>query len=225
MGIPFEQSVIQRLMFSGRGAIVRYFRLNKGGPDYISIPEIIFTSDFKITISIERDTSKATASLGGNNSTRVYQQIDGRLELANVSGGVFFTGALSGIADGELFTVTMERIGPSLTAEILGVTYNGTTTNTDTFSFLRIGTSNNITNHTTGVIADVEFYDSGVKIRNYPINDNDTTIRDLVSGQDGTVLNGNADDWGLFTDQYTLWKGQDLTVPPWVSVDQELIKA
>lgn len=40
-----------------------------------------------------------------------------------------------------------------------------------------------------------------------------------------TVINGNAEDWGEFKEEPTLWKGQDLTVPPWDSVDQELLKA
>jgi hypothetical protein len=41
----------------------------------------------------------------------------------------------------------------------------------------------------------------------------------------GTVINGNAEDWGLFTEQAVFWKGKDLAVPPWDSVDQELPKA
>ncbi|MEH6451270.1 MAG: hypothetical protein V7765_21595 [Oleispira sp.] len=76
-----------------------------------------------------------------------------------------------------------------------------------------------------GVIADFKLSVDGALIRNYPINDNGSTIRDLVSGQDGTVVNGNADDWGLFKENPTSWEGQNLNVPPWDSVDQELIKA
>ena len=66
--------------------VTRHFRMNEGTTDYISIPEITLSADFKIKITIERDTTKATASLGGYNSTRVYQQIDGRLEIANIYG-------------------------------------------------------------------------------------------------------------------------------------------
>tara|TARA_R110000868_G_scaffold125265_1_gene330998 strand:- start:7070 stop:7720 length:651 start_codon:yes stop_codon:yes gene_type:complete len=205
--------------------VTRHFRMNEGTTDYISIPEITLSADFKIKITIERDTTKATSSLGGPSSTRCYQQVDGRLELANASGGVFFTGALTGIPNGALFTVTMERIGPLLTAEILGVTYNGTTDNTGAYSFTRIGTSNNITNSTTGVIANVEFYDAGALIRSYPINDNSDAILDTVGGQTGAVIGGvTGEAWGLFHQVVRdgKWQGISLHSPEWSSSNQIL---
>lgn len=42
----------------------------------------------------------------------------------------------------------------------------------------------------------------------------------------GTIINGNADDWGLFDRQADGdWKGNGLIVPPWDSVDQVLVTA
>ena len=42
----------------------------------------------------------------------------------------------------------------------------------------------------------------------------------------GTIINGNADDWGLFDKQANGdWKGNGLAVPPWDSVDQVLVAA
>ena len=42
----------------------------------------------------------------------------------------------------------------------------------------------------------------------------------------GTIINGNADDWGLFDRQANGdWKGNGLAVPPWDSVDQVLVTA
>ena len=124
-----------------------------------------------------------------------------------------------------IFTAIIERIGSSLTAEVLGVTYNGTTTNADRFSFISIGTSNNITNSTIGVIADAEFYDSGVKIRNYPINDNSDAILDTVGGQTGAVIGGvTGEAWGLFHQVVRdgKWQGISLHSPEWSSSNQIL---
>jgi len=42
----------------------------------------------------------------------------------------------------------------------------------------------------------------------------------------GTIINGNAADWGLFDKQANGdWKGNGLAVPPWDSVDQVLVTA
>ena len=42
----------------------------------------------------------------------------------------------------------------------------------------------------------------------------------------GTIINGNANDWGLFDKQANGdWKGNGLAVPPWDSVDQVLVTA
>lgn len=73
--------------------------------------------------------------------------------------------------------------------------------------------------HYTGVIANVRI--NGVAF--YPLDDNSTTIRDVIGGNDGTYINGAAADWGRFERAYGGdWQGQGLTVPPWASADQAL---
>ena len=84
---------------------------------------------------------------------------------------------------------------------------------------------NTFGNNLSGILANLKIYDNGTLIRDYPLDDNSNILRDKANGQSGTVINGNASDWGLFKELPTLWKGQDLTVPPWDSVDQELPKA
>jgi len=74
-----------------------------------------------------------------------------------------------------------------------------------------------------GVLSNVEIYDSGALTRSYAINDNGNTLIDSVSAQNGTVINGNADDWGLFQQQDNgNYVGQSLIVPPWASTNQTL---
>ena len=80
-------------------------------------------------------------------------------------------------------------------------------------------------NNYSGVIFDFKITRAEKAIHLYPISDNATTIRDIAGGKDGTIIGGSAGDWGLFQEHPTLWKGQGLTVPPWDSVSQELIKA
>lgn len=78
-----------------------------------------------------------------------------------------------------------------------------------------------------GVISNVVVRNSlGTVLNNYPIDEaSGATIVDTIGGQDGTIVNGNDEDRGLFTEHPTLWKGENLTVPPWASIDQELLKA
>jgi len=52
MAIPFEQSVLYRLMMVGRGIHARYFRRNEGTTDFATIPEITLTGDFEIEFEL-----------------------------------------------------------------------------------------------------------------------------------------------------------------------------
>jgi len=64
-----------------------------------------------------------------------------------------------------------------------------------------------------GIMANVKYYLNGTLIRDYPLDDNSDDLRELASGQNGTVINGNASDWGLFQQQATgEWLGQELSL-------------
>ena len=78
----------------------------------------------------------------------------------------------------------------------------------------RLYSSNTITsNNLSGILANLKIYDAGTLVRDYPIDDNSDTLVDMASGQDGTVINGNASDWGLYAQQATgEWLGQELVV-------------
>lgn len=210
----------------------RYFRLNEGTTDYISIPEVVHLGDFKHTFKF-MTTQAVNTSLYG---TELFMKIEllgsdnGRIKLLVGNGSSWVINRNTegvGFNDGLLHTATVSKVGSLYELHVDGVQEVSLTDArpvTPKFSKL-LGVQGGPPSTAEGVLADFEVFDSGVIIRNYPINDNSNTIRDLVSGQDGTVINGNADDWGLFTEQPALWKGSGLAVPPWASSDQSLLKA
>ena len=66
-------------------------------------------------------------------------------------------------------------------------------------------------NYFAGRIANVEYYSGGTLIHGWKIESNSNDIPDYVGSNDGTVINGNASDWGLFQQQATgEWLGQEL---------------
>jgi len=207
-----------------KASLPRYFRHCEGGTDYISIPTVTLASDFVISWSSqdlggvgnhvvmkERGVADSSFIYYADGSGRVFVRIN------KTGGGAGFLG-LDNITP-DFTDFTLAKVGDSYTLSGAGQERTLLVTGAKPFVI------NAINEGFEGVVSDVIFNDSGALTRNYPINDNSNTIRDLVSGQDGSVINGNADDWGAFKEQPSLWKGRDLTVPPWDSVDQELIKA
>tara|TARA_R110000744_G_scaffold380326_3_gene500748 strand:+ start:15186 stop:15677 length:492 start_codon:yes stop_codon:yes gene_type:complete len=119
--------------------------------------------------------------------------------------------------------IVITRVGTLVTLNVNGTTVTGTTELPLIFDQIYKYLTGSGFNF-VGVISDIRVTDNGTLIRSYAMNDNSDVIVDSVNGQNGVVTNGSADDWGVFADKSTLWKGQGLTVPPWVSIDQELLK-
>jgi len=205
----------------------RYFRRNVGDDDYATIPEVTLAGDFVI----EFDFLSAAVSVNQNiiNFGDFLIRIQADTQI-NVWGSVDFSPAV--------FVV------PELGAQIHNIRIFGNTNSTSITLYLDgvlIGTADGgsapvfsgswllfrwVNTHFKGILANLKIYDNGTLVRNYPLNDNSNTIRDLANGQDGTFINGNADDWGLFDRQVSGdWKGNGLAVPPWDSVDQVLVTA
>ena len=62
-----------------------------------------------------------------------------------------------------------------------------------------------------GVMANVEYYFGGAQIHGYDIKSNSNNIPDTVGSNNATVINGNADDWSLLTQQNSGdWIGVEL---------------
>ena len=211
-----------------RKSLLRYFRLNEGGTDYISIPSLELSGEFNIEMLIYPTDGKSHIVSDTVGGTRVFiEAASNKIELTAQSSSSIF----DGVVPLNVFSLLcIKRIAGAISVTVGGVVFPPSASGADDKTLI-INSIGGVWGGATsvptfiGIQSDVKITDGSTLIRDYQINDNDNTIRDLVSGQDGSVINGNADDWGLFKEQPTLWKGQDLTVPPWDSVDQELIKA
>ncbi|WP_339892167.1 LamG-like jellyroll fold domain-containing protein [uncultured Alteromonas sp.] len=212
----------------------RYFRRNEGTTDYATIPEVTLTGDFVIEFDIltsstvdfqtvfsnSSQPNELGCDIQSNGSIRVFNfNATGDLQPTLVSS--------AGWNDGKLHKVLISLVGGIPSISIDGAvttgsqwtTYNGAKVNT-------LQKRASLGREFSGILANLKIYDNGTLVRDYPLDDNSDTIRDKANGQNGTIINGNASDWGLFDKQANGdWKGNGLSVPPWDSVDQILVTA
>lgn len=172
----------------------RYFRKNEGTTDYISIPDIVLSSgDF-----IEFNYLAYTALSAIN--AFFFDTADGTGSrtslLFNTSGYVnhYPSWASSREDDGVVTPINglvpldgkLHKIRITADSNASGRIINRLMANTNGGAGYG------------GPMYDFKHYSGGVLVRHYAINDNNSTIVDSVSGQNGTVINGSTDDWGLF---------------------------
>lgn len=230
---------LQTRLSSAIQAVSRYFRRNEGTTDgyetsarLLVDPLTHFDVEFRLLGDVDPSGTFVAQNLGGNPSVREFQiyQINSPafIILGGQSTGLATTltaGLWRFIFDG----VEVNLYNDGVLVETRVVTVGTFVDSAATFAIgvRHDGASSSYGFHYAGVIADVAIRNqAGTVVNNYPIDEQaGTSITDSVGGQDGVVINGIDDDRGLFTEQPTLWKGQNLIVPPWASVDQELLKA
>lgn len=205
----------------GTPARQRFFRFNEGTTDYIDLPEYSALSGDVIEFGLLAPSAvlgvtELIIEGANNDSTRLTMGLSSSGNFLidfNWIGSLFIDGVNVAVnsaypVDGRLhhmkIITNINSDGRSITrlcaSRFGGLSYRGVMAN---FKITRLGTS----------------------IRSYAIDDNSNTIKESVGGFDGTVVNGNTGDWGLFKEISGGWKGQGLAVPPWDSVDQELLNA
>ena len=203
----------------------RYFRFNDGSNDYISIPRVTLSGAFDVSCLVS--TTQATvASLygdAGSDANSVAINVSG-LDIRISVNRVIMSFVAPQINDGVLRSLVLSRdVSNNVTATLDGVALVGGGVAAGDFIIDLICANNAPTNFLTGAIASVQMFDAGTPVRNYPINDNSNDIVDTISGENGSVVNGDADDWGFFNQLPDgNWQGVNLSVPPWDSVDQIL---
>tara|TARA_R110002033_G_scaffold170862_2_gene214563 strand:+ start:6119 stop:6814 length:696 start_codon:yes stop_codon:yes gene_type:complete len=209
--------------------IERYFARNSS-TRYATIPAVTLARDFVIEVDI------STTDGDHNLLTGAYAAPAFRLAIYNdtirvdVDGGQKASFDIAGIDLTLFHKLVLTRVNGDFSCSLSGVNLTPIIT-TGFSSIINISYIYNKFNGSgipifKGVLANLKIWDNGTLVRNYPINDNSSTIRDLANGQDGTIINGNASDWGLFDKQANGdWLGNSLAVPPWDSIDQVLVKA
>jgi hypothetical protein len=210
-----------------RRAIQRYFRRNEGTTDHATIPNAQPSGDVVIefdilapaqddnnAISFRNDTSLNTFGIA---SGRDINGTSAKLRLFSSAIPVIDATSTMDVFDNIFHTVRFEYTDSTNSCRVLVDGIQGISPRTLGYNFTQntfITLWRDVTtgDEMAGILANVKIYSAGVLVRNYPVNDNSSTLKDLVSGQDGTVVNGTSDQWALFNKQATgEWLGKNLS--------------
>jgi hypothetical protein len=202
--------------------ISQYFRRN-AGTGYASIPNITFSADFSFNFNVNapvQDNRKAisfrnTSSLNEFNITSSLIGNDGKLRVFSNAIPAVNTATSMDVFDNIFHAVRFEYSIATTSFRVLvdgvqGIAPTTTGYNFSTSDLINLWRQAADGGYMAGILSDLEMYDAGSLVRDYPMNDNSTTLVDLASGEDGTIVNGTADQWGLFQKQAAgEWEGQD----------------
>ena len=229
-----KRPVVRPIIGNAITKVQRYFRRNEGSTDYATIPEVTLAGDFVIEFDFFATSKPNSIFMGDSHALSYYFNITTSDFEVWISGSKYeFVHGLGVSVFGKLRHIKYELVGDLLTVylddSLLSSQVVVPFTGSNSF---RLYSSNSVADsNLSGILANLEIYDNGTLVRDYPLNDNSSTIRDLANGQDGTIINGNADDWGLFDKQADGdWLGEELVVQPinlitdWVGVGGGLIQ-
>ena len=194
----------------------RYFRRNEGTTDYgVMDSAVALSGDFDISLDFWMTSAPLTTGLlgvstgAGSNFLAVINTTQHiRLKTGAGADLNFSTLQVSFTSKNSLRLV---RTGSSITSTLNGVDET-LVSGTDEYTVDRIaaiGTGFNF----KGIIANLSITDAGTPIHSWAMNDNADTMVDSIGGNNISIINPNAADWGLFQQQTTgEWLGQELWV-------------
>ena len=183
----------------------RYFRRNEGTTDYATIPEVTLAGDF--VIELNGLATSVGHLLSSRSSNNFRFAVFNSTMIVGINGSEVIFDA-SSVDFSVLNSIMLTRVGSDIGCRVNNVqlTQTSGTGSSDAIAidsiYQRWGQSTGVPVW-SGIIANLRISDDGTLARDYPIGDNSDTLVDRVSGQNGTVINGNADDWGLFNEQAT----------------------
>lgn len=193
----------------------RYFRYNEGSTDYAAIPDVGLVGDYSVSVLVYKVAGERLRPFGNSAdfNSRCFIEADGSVSFrpSTAAGGI--TAPAASVPDSVLGLLTCERSGSNGS-----IYFNGTLVASGT-----VPTSDGLINvlyrnsaeSSQGVLSDLNILISGVLVRRYPLDDNGDDLRELVSGQNGTIINGESDDWVQFQEQSNgEWEG---VVERWVN--------
>jgi hypothetical protein len=201
----------------------RYFRRNEGSTDYATIPEVTLAGDFSGSIEFSTVLASGIDTLISgpvkNNSSLVLDVGVSAVRLLayNSTGQLLPIVEINGsFNDGAIHTANFSLSGSTASLSVdSGAPQTAGWSASDVLNISNLYRRQDGSNTLAGILANLKIYDNGTLIRDYPLNDNSSTIRDKANGQNGTIINGNADDWGLFDKQADGdWLGQELVAQP-----------
>ena len=178
----------------------RYFRRNEGSTDYATIPTVTLAGDFVIELDFLTSSSAATqVIIGDDHNNTYYVSLISNGVNVWIAGRNLLFNYVSDPRNGVFHAMRISLLGTALSVDIDGVLL-GTQSVTPYAGAnnFRLYNSNRYYAPFSGILANLKIYDNGTLVRHYPMNDNGNTLIDLAGGQNGTIINGNDDDWGLF---------------------------
>lgn len=202
----------KKIHAKGPYLVQRSFRRNEGTTDHATIPEVTLTGDFVIEFDLLSQVSTQSQNVMQLGNFLIRLQSDTELRVWGDLNATQATFIIPNV--GRKFNrfrisgnVLSNNITLTINGVLVGVEFsNGLPNFAGSARLLRY-----LDNYFQGILANLKIWDNGTLIRDYPLDDNSDDLRELASGQNGTVINGNASDWGLFQQQATgEWLGQEL---------------
>lgn len=180
----------------------RYFLTFPGVNQYVSIPEVTLSGAFSISMMIYPTSVRAHLLADNTGGSRLfYEEVNNKIELLMPGQVVSFSGLPP---KNQLSLLTLSRdASNNYTCVLNGVSLNITAGQGGGGSFAfnsigdQFGGATSVPNF-EGVVSNLLIIDNGTPVRFYPLDDNATTIRDTIGGNDGTYINGAPGDWELF---------------------------
>jgi hypothetical protein len=219
----------------------RYFRRNEGTTDYATIPNAQLSGDVVIefdifapaqddnnAISFRNDTSLNTFGIA---SGRDINGTSAKLRLFTSAVPVIDATSTMDVFDSIFHKIRFEFTDSTNSCRVLVDGVEGISPRTLGYDFSQndvITLWRDVTtgDEMNGIIANVKFFEGGVLVRDYPVGDNSSNLKELVSGEDGTVINGTSDQWKLYQQQATgEWLGQEQVVNGGFDTDSDWSKS
>ena len=200
----------------------RFFRRNEGTTDYATIPTVTLSGDFVIEFEFLISGNSGIATIIGGSTFALSEVVVDitatgvvRLVAYNSSGtfvGVAQTG--DGFNDGLLHKCRARLSGATGYISVDNASeFSANFSLYDTANIANLYRRVSGGNIFSGILANLRIYAAGTLVRDYPIDDNSTDLREKVSGQNGTLINGTAGQWALYQQQRTLeWLGPELSL-------------
>lgn len=178
---------------------------------HIVIPDISLSSNFKLSCQVVWENTGNTRSVmgaGGATTSSYIATISGRLNIRCGATEGYVTSFRPTV--GNRYHIVVERVGDNLRCYVDGIEVLNVT-NDDTFLIQYFYCNREVENNFFGSVSDVHIWNNGNLIHEYPVDDGDNVIRDLIGGNDGTFVTQTDYDWVTYTKQEdNTWVSEDL---------------
>jgi hypothetical protein len=188
----------------------RLYRVNKSTTDYVQLPIATLSTDSKISFDVQADLSEHFYCFGNDTgfNSRLSILEDGSFNVRTDTNLTAFDAPAGTIQSGVFTNLEIRLLGGVIEVFIDKVSI-GTNTTDGAFNINTIFKNSDAVSG-KGVVANFKLEDAGVVVRDYAIDDNNSTLLDKISAEDGTVVNGDTTDWFYGLGVGGEWLGENL---------------